>query len=144
MLHFSPLLRAISSVVDPEQSPTPRDTFQLVFAAIVKLNARANHEILHGARDEHFARNRQRPESSGDVHGEAAEIVASYLALTGVQTHAQLDTETPGGIDDRLAAADGTSRTVERNDEAVSSCVDFPPSEHPHLFADDLIMAIQQ
>lgn len=88
MLHFSPLLRAISSAVDPEQSPTPGDTFQLVFAAILKLNARANHEILHGARDEHFARRRQRPESSGNVHGKAAEIVASYLALTGVETDA--------------------------------------------------------
>ena len=49
----------IKSVLDAEQSPTPRDTFQLVFAAILKLDARANHEILDGARDEHFTRHRQ-------------------------------------------------------------------------------------
>ena len=59
-----------------------------MFAAILKLNARANHEILDGVRDEHFARHRQRTESSGNVHGEAAEIVASHFALTGVETHA--------------------------------------------------------
>jgi len=37
------------------------------------------------------------------VNGEAAKIVASDLALTGVETHAQLDIEGPGGVDDHLA-----------------------------------------
>ncbi len=59
-----------------------------MLAAIIKLDARANHEVLDGARDKYFALRRQRTDSSGDMHGEAAEIVASHLTLTGVKTHA--------------------------------------------------------
>ena len=44
---------------------------------------------------------------------EAAEVVASHFALTCVETHAEFDTVSSGGIDNRLAATDGTSRTVE-------------------------------
>lgn len=48
--------RSIKSALDVEQTPSPRDTLQLVFAAIPKLDARANYEILDGARDEYFTR----------------------------------------------------------------------------------------
>src|SRR5580704_4239042 len=78
------------------------------------------------------------------MKGEAAQIVASHLAFTGVETHAQLDTEGSGGVDDHLATTDGSSRTIEGSDEAVSRRVDLPTSEDPKLFADNLIVAIQQ
>ena len=47
------------------------------------------------------------------MDGEAAEIVAPHFALTGVETHAQLNTESSGGIDDHLATTDSSSRTIE-------------------------------
>jgi hypothetical protein len=49
-------LRAIKSVLDAEQAPTPWNALQLVFAAILKFNARANHEVLDGARDKDLVR----------------------------------------------------------------------------------------
>ena len=78
------------------------------------------------------------------MDGEAAQIVASHLALTGVETQAQLDIEGSGGVDDHLATTDSSSRTIEGSDEAVSGRIDLPASEYPQLFADNLIMAIQQ
>lgn len=51
--------RSIRSALDVEQTPRARDTLQLVLAAIPKLDARANHKILDGARDEYFSRHRQ-------------------------------------------------------------------------------------
>ena len=47
------------------------------------------------------------------MDGEAAQIVPSHLALTGVETHAELDIEGSGGVDDHLATTDSSSRTIE-------------------------------
>jgi hypothetical protein len=44
------------SVRDAEEAPTPRDTLQMVFAAILKFDARADHEVLDGARDKDLVR----------------------------------------------------------------------------------------
>jgi hypothetical protein len=49
-------LSAITSVLDAEQAPTPGDALELVFASILKLNARANHEVLDRARDKDLVR----------------------------------------------------------------------------------------
>jgi hypothetical protein len=138
------LVRSCRSTGDCVELPASRHPLQHVLTTVIELDTRANYEILDGARDKDFARGSQRTDSSGDVNGEAAQIVAPHLAFTGVETQAQLDIEGSGGVDDPLATTDGSSWTIEGSDEAVSRRVDLPTPEDPKLFADNVIMAIQQ
>ena len=48
--------RYLQSVLDAEQAPTPGNALQFVFAAILKLDARADHEVLDRARDKDLVR----------------------------------------------------------------------------------------
>jgi hypothetical protein len=59
------------------------------------------------------------------MDGQSTEIAAPDLALAGVQSDSDFDTETVCCLDDFGCASNGSSRAVERGDEAVSGGIDL-------------------
>ena len=98
-------------------------------AAIFEAEARADYEVLHGARDDDLARLGERGNPGADVYGDAADVVSDQLALAGVNPGAQCQAE-PILIGDRGASApDRAGRTIERGEETVARSLDLLPPE---------------
>ena len=81
-------------------------------------DSRASDEVAHRARHEDFAAGGLVGHAGTDVHGDAAEVVATHLALARVQPGANVEAERPAGLADGVGAADGTRRTVDQEQSA--------------------------
>ena len=78
-------------------------------------------EIPHGRRHQHLAGSGEGADPGTEVHGDAGDVVAAQLALTGVQAGADLEAEAvapPSPIASRTA--DGARRSVEHREEPVA------------------------
>jgi hypothetical protein len=64
------------------------------------------------------------------------------LARVDARTH--FDPERPHALDDRLSAADGMSRAVERREEPVAGSVDLFPAVVGQLAPDERVVALQE
>src|ERR1700676_74779 len=89
-------------------------------AAVFEVDARAHDEILDGARDDDLSRLGKRGNASADVDGDAAHVLADQLALTGVYSGAQNETEPIHVVDGCACAPDGSGRSIERCEETVA------------------------
>jgi hypothetical protein len=107
------------------EAPAAGDSFQLGQAALVELKLGAGHEVLHGRGDEDLAGPRFCRNPSADVDGNPRDLVSDDLALSRVQSGAHLDPELAHRFDDRVRAANGADRAVERGEEAVPRGVDL-------------------
>lgn len=76
--------RGGSRVAKRKELPTARYSFELVGAAGVEREARADNEVFDSSRHEHFAGACQRADARADVDGESGEVVLDTLALAGV------------------------------------------------------------
>jgi len=95
--------RGLSGAIGPdrEEPPGPRHTLQLVFSSVGEIDARADHQILDGARHQHLSCGRLRPDPGGYVDGKPAEVIATDLALPGVEAGSKPQSQTLGGLPDR-------------------------------------------
>ena len=100
-------------------------------------------DVADRARHEDLARPGLRTDPSGDVHGEAGEIVTAPFALTRVDAGAHREPRGAGRLDDRDRGAHRAASGIERRDEAVAGRVDLPPAEAAELRAHDRIVRVQ-
>lgn len=97
-----------------EELPGAGHATQLDAAAVLEANARPDDQVTHRARDEDFSGASLTADPSGDVCRNAPDIGVQQLALAGVDADADLDTQYLGVSAQRLGAADGLRRAVER------------------------------
>jgi hypothetical protein len=64
-----------------------------VLAAVLEAQPGADDEVLDRARHEHLAGRGRLFDACGDVHADAAQVVAEDLALAGVDADPELDAE---------------------------------------------------
>ena len=76
--------------------------------------------------------------------GHTSKLVIHALALAGVNTGADLDTEAPHYISDALGATYGAGRPVECREEAVAGTVDLTSTIALDLLADDCVMPLEE
>jgi len=95
------------------QPPLLGDAFERNVATILELDAGTCHEILDRARHEHFARLSLQRDARADVDGDAANLLLRQLALAGMQTGANLETELSQAFSDRPPALDGARGAVD-------------------------------
>jgi hypothetical protein len=69
------------------------------------------------------------------VNRNSCDLVAERLALAGVQTCSDDDSEARSGVADGQRAANGPCRTIERREEAVTRRVDLAAAKARDLAA---------
>ncbi len=123
--------------------PLPWHPFELCRTSLLKAQARADHEILHRARDEHLTRSG----ASADASPMCTAIPAmspSRSSYSPVWTPAR--TSRPSGRTRSVIEADalhGAARAVEGGQEAVAQLLDLPAAEAGQLSAHELVVALQ-
>src|SRR5439155_5456573 len=98
---------------DSEETPFTGDAFEGMGSVLAKVETGACDEILYRARHQDLAWPRLGHDARARMDGHAGELVIHALALAGVNTGADLDTEAPHGISDALGATYGAGRPVE-------------------------------
>ena len=78
------------------------------------------------------------------MDGQPPEIVASDLALAGMQPDPKLNTKGLGGLHERPRTADGSGGSVEADHEAIARGVDLSAPKAPELVTDHPIMGVEQ
>jgi hypothetical protein len=85
-------------------------------ATILKGHSRASHEILHGARHEHFVRACVAWDSRADVHSNAADLGTDHLALARMHARPHFQPEQADAASDGGVTSNGPCGPVERED----------------------------
>ena len=116
---------------------------QLDAAAVVKARARADDEVTHGAGDEDFASGGLPEDPRGDVYGDPAYVRVEQFTLARMDGGADPDAQCLGLCAQRLGAADGLRRAVERGEVAVAGALDHRAFKPLRELARDFIEAVQ-
>ena len=77
-------LATLSALLDSEQTPVIRDTFEAVRAPIDELETGARDQISDGARDEYLVWASYSGDASADMHRNADYAVTYQFTLAGV------------------------------------------------------------
>ena len=67
---------------DGVQLPLAGNSLEVVGTAVIEGDTRTDHGVLDGLRDEHLVGPSERADSSPDVNGDAAEMLADDLAFS--------------------------------------------------------------
>src|SRR6266700_5188626 len=78
------------------------------------------YQVLHGLRDKDLRGLGEGGDTSPNVDGNSRGLPVRRVDLTCVHTGANLDSERPNGLDDRLGALHPSRGAVERGKEAVA------------------------
>src|SRR4029453_19483257 len=113
-------------------------------APVAEPDPRAGDEILHGVRDEHFARRGLLRDSRADVNGNSTDLSVHHLAFPRVQACANLEAEVPDGGGDRARAADRPRGPVEAGEEAIPGCIQLVPLKALELAPDQWVVLSEQ
>jgi hypothetical protein len=100
-----------------------------MIAAVTKPQAGTRHQILDRARHQHLVRAGERRHARSDVNGNAADIIADYFALAGMNPGADFNAKRPELVGDGASAAHAACRTVESGKNAVAGRLDFMAAE---------------
>src|ERR1700731_4483647 len=103
-----------------QELPGAGHTAQLDAAAVLEAGARADDQVTHGAGDKDFAGAGLAADPRRDVYRDSPDVGVQQFALAGVDARADLDAECLGVSVQRLGAADGLRRAVERGEVAVA------------------------
>ena len=119
--------RVLVRVFDGVQPPFVRNALEHCCPAFAEPKARAGYQILDRARDEHLAWLGPLRDSRSNVHGDPSDLAVDDLALTGVQTCADLEPELAHALRDRPGASDRTGRAVEPREGTIAGDVELAP-----------------
>src|SRR6266508_22964 len=89
---------------DGIQPPLARDALQLSSATVLELEPRACDQILDRLRDEHLTRPCLSGDARTDRDRDAGHLVVDELALAGMETHGNLESELANLFCDRARA----------------------------------------
>src|SRR5438105_3122819 len=124
--------------------PFAGNALQYVCPTLRELEARAEHQLAHGARYQHLRRARESPDPRSDVNRNAGEILTTQLALASVNAGAQLDPQRPDLGADRPCTPNRLCGTLEGGEEAVTERLYHPPPVALELCPRDVVMALHQ
>jgi hypothetical protein len=101
------------------------ESLQLADAAWLEADTGTRHEIFDGAGHEHLAFIGLCGDPRADVDGETGELFIDDVALTGVDTDADAESDARDRVTDRAAAANSAGGAVEAGgEEAVAGGID--------------------
>src|SRR5271155_3058517 len=86
---------------------------RLVLATILELDPRPDNQILYSPGDQDISGTGQGCHPGSDVDRQSTKIIASHLALAGMQPHPQSHIELLGGFVDRLSTADSSGGAIK-------------------------------
>src|SRR6266508_1166828 len=132
------------SCLHGEDLPFAGDAFELVAAAVGELDVGPLHQVAHRARDQHLARTGKARDPRSDVHCDPGEVVATQLALAGVDAGADFQADVAGILGDGAGAFDGPSGPVEGGEEAVAGGVHLLAAKASELTADHVVVGVEQ
>jgi hypothetical protein len=69
-----------------------------MLAPVHEVDPGSDDQVLHRARDQDLARYCQGPDAGGDVDGQAPQVVASHLALAGMQSEVEVEAQSSCGL----------------------------------------------
>src|SRR5205807_8938792 len=101
-------------------------------------------EVANGAGDEHLPRAGRRRDPRAGVHGDAADLLLKQLALAGVQTRADVDSELAHPVADRKRGAHRPRGTVEAREEPVARRIDLASAKPLQLATDSIVVRFDQ
>ena len=78
------------------------------------------------------------------MHCEAADVVATQLALPDVQPSTDLESELSEVVEDSLGAADPARRAVEHRKHPIAGRLHPATAKAIHLARTDLVMGVEQ
>ena len=110
---------------DCVEAPRAWHSLELVLASILERDPQPGDQILDGARNEYLPRCGSGGDTCADMYRETAHLSVDELALTGVQTGPNVESEFGNGFRDRALAAHGAGRPVETRNEAVTGRIDL-------------------
>src|SRR5215813_10461712 len=113
-------------------------------AAFLERQAGARDEISHGIGDERLARTRQSSHARADVNGDPTELLSNDLAFASMAPGTYFDAERADARRDRLSAANGSGRAIERRKEAVARRIDLASTKAHELSASQVVVAVEQ
>ena len=114
----APMPRQQGTMPPRRTGATPRHALEFAGAAVAERDARADHEVLYRARDDHLVRAGERADTCADVDGHPADVVADELALAGVQARSQLDVQRSHLIRDQHGHSESRARDHRRSRES--------------------------
>src|SRR5262245_12872430 len=126
-----------------EEPPLPGHTLEGVQAAFGELDARAQHEVADGARDEYFPGLGKCADPGTDVHGESGYVVSAPLALTGVQACANAEPDPARIRGDPGCATNCTGGSVEDREKPVTQVLDLLSFVSNQLCAHEFIVLLE-
>src|SRR6185369_384701 len=124
--------------------PFAGHALQRAHATFLEADAGARNEILDHRRDQHFSCAGLSGHACSNMHGDAPDVVACQLDLTGVQTGADLEPEAADRTSDCTCTADRARGSVERRQQAVADELDLAPAESLEMPAYHVVMLIEQ
>src|SRR5215510_7526996 len=74
-----------------EKVPFAWHTLESMHAPVLECDARADDQVLHGARDKYFTGLRCARDTAADMHGDPLHLAALDLALTTVKSSPDVD-----------------------------------------------------
>lgn len=127
----------------PRRSATPRE-FPLGGGRHGRgRRRRTRPQVLHRPGDQDLGSTGARHDPVGEGDGDASDVVASHLDLTGVDPRAHLQAQRRKRLPYGVAAADGTSGSVEGCQDPIAGALHQSPAvafdRAPHV----LVVAIQ-
>src|SRR5581483_4646450 len=113
-------------------------------AAFRESQPRSGHQLLGRAGHENFAGRSEIRDAGGDMDGNSADVVSDGFDLARMESDAHLKAKGRRVLHDRVRAADGASRTVERGQEAVAERLYLMSAEAHELAPDPRLMLCEQ
>src|ERR1700686_1655964 len=100
--------------------PGSLDALQLVATSIVESQSRPRDQVLDSLRGEDLRRLSESGDAGGEVHGDPGGLFACRADLAGVDAGANLDSQRPDSLHDRLRAFHAPCRPVERSEKTIA------------------------
>src|SRR3954451_21005633 len=133
------------SADEEKHGPLPGHAPELVVAAELEVEPRADHRAVSRAGGEDLSRLGERGHPRGDVQRHPAHVVAADLALTRVESGAQLDAQRLDTLDHCAGAAQRSRRrAVEDDQERVADRLDLLTVEPAEDLADGALLRGEQ
>jgi hypothetical protein len=136
--------RAARSPHDGVEPPVIPDTAQFGHATFLEDEPGTGDEIAHRLRDEHFSGCRLGRHARADVNTDSPDLPIHELALTSVQSGANLDPEVADGVGDHTAATNCARRPVEGREKPIARGVEFAPPEASELAPDRDVVLVEE
>ena len=106
-------------------APSPGHALELVVATLVKLDAGAGDEVLHGLGHENLPAIRKRCNPRAGVNSDPSDLATKEFALARVYAPAHFEADSARVRRNCERTADRTRRAVESREEAVTGGVNF-------------------